>query len=106
MLNAVKADHFQALIGQPFEVMPEGCGSVCLTVESVRHHPATRFPDDPPDMREPFSVILTATKEVGLVDSLCTLTLPDLGKLDQVQVSRIAPLSRDPSKAYFQIIFN
>ncbi len=106
MLNAVKADHFQALVGQSFEVRPEACPSVRLTVESVRLHPGTRFPDDPPDMREPFSVILTAPANAPLVDSLCALELPALGKLEKLQVSRIAPLSRDPAKAYFQIIFN
>jgi hypothetical protein len=57
-------------------------------------------------MREPFSVILTAPANAPLVDSLCALELPALGKLEKLQVSRIAPLSRDPAKAYFQIIFN
>lgn len=105
MLNAVKADHFEPVVGQAIDVAGDGF-VVSLVVESVRRHPAARLPEDPPETREPFSVVLTGRPDVPFVAAECTFELPGLGRLENVQVGRIAPLSREPGKAYFQIIFN
>jgi hypothetical protein len=106
MLDAIRADHFEPLVGRSLEVAPENGAPVPLTIESVHRHPNGRFPDDSPETREPFSVILRGQVDVPLVDEACALLIPELGRLHGVRVSRIAPLSRDPNAAFFQILFN
>jgi len=40
------------------------------------------------------------------VDGLCSLDVPELGRLEGVFVSRIPPMGRDPTLGYFYIAFN
>ena len=106
MLDAVRAEYFSALIGQACRVEPESGQAFMLTVERVRMHPGARLPGDPAEKREPFSVLLAAAGETGWVEGVCAIELPDVGRLDKLQIARTVPQSADTSKAYYQIMFN
>lgn len=106
MLDRIDADHFRPLEGARLEVETPGGDTLALTVDGVTLKPQARMPDAPADRRIPFCVTLTAVEPTAFVDGACALTLPALGRVENVWVSRVAPLGRDPAGAYFQIIFN
>lgn len=105
MLDAVCAEQFSALIGEACRIEPEGGTAFLATVERVRLHPGARLPGGA-EKREPFSVLMVASGDAGLVDGVCSLELPAVGRLTSVQVSRTVPQSADLSQAYYQIMFN
>lgn len=106
MLDRLKASHFTPLLTQPQSlVLPDG-SVLPVQVDSVREHPRSRMPQADADSRIPFTVTLTALEPTEFIDGPCTLDLPDIGRVEGIHVGRLAALGRDPTGAYFQIIFN
>jgi hypothetical protein len=105
MLERVHAEHFRPLAGQCLEVRTPNGETLVLAVDGVTLQPLARMPDTPADRRIPFSVALTATQPTAFTDGLCTVALPVLGCVRDVWVTRAAPLGRDATRAYFQIVF-
>ncbi|MNG24660.1 hypothetical protein D3C84_1094130 [compost metagenome] len=56
--------------------------------------------------RMPFSVEFNSLVPTDFVDGLCTLQLPELGKVENIFVSRVPSMGRDPQRGYFYIAFN
>ena len=56
--------------------------------------------------RMPFSVELSSLQPTEFVDGLCAFELPELGRVDDIFVSRVPPMGRNPKLAYFHITFN
>ena len=106
MLDRIESNHFSPLIGQTCQLRTPDGDKLTLRVDTVTTKPLSRMPDAPDEQRMPFSVTLTAMQPTTFVDGLCTLELANLGQLQNVWISRVAPLGRDASQAYFQIIFN
>lgn len=106
MLDRLEASQFAPLLAQSQQlILPDG-KALPVSVDSVREHPRSRMPDAPPDRRLPFTVTLTALEPTAFIDGLCAIDLPNLGRVKDIWVGRMAPLGRDPAGAYFQIIFN
>ena len=105
MLDVVRAEHFNALIGQVCRIESEDGADLTLTVERVHLRPEAQLPGTK-DKREPFSVLLVAAGETGWVEGPCSLEIPGLGRLENVHMARTVPQSADLSKAYYQIMFN
>ncbi len=106
MLDRIEASHFSPLTGQVFQLNTPDGGKLALMIDNVKTEPRARMPDAPEAQRMPFSVSLTAQQATTFIDGLCSMELPALGLVKDIFVSRMAPLGRDPSGAYFQIIFN
>jgi hypothetical protein len=54
----------------------------------------------------PFSVEFNSLKPTEFVDGLCSLELPELGQVENIFVSRVPAMGRDPDVGYFYIAFN
>ncbi len=103
MLQQVSNEHFQPLVNQSCPLhLPDG-SLLKVQVESIQLHPRAQLPQSP---RLPFNVMLRSLEPTDFVDGLCALELPQLGRLDEVFVSREPPLGRDPTLGYFNIVFN
>ncbi|KIH80691.1 DUF6916 family protein [Pseudomonas batumici] len=103
MLQQVSSEHFQALVNQPCPLhLPDG-SQLPIQVEAIELRPQSRLPEN---TRTPFNVLLRSLGPTDFVDGLCTLELPQLGRVDAVFVSREPALGRDPALGYFSIIFN
>lgn len=103
MLQQVHSRHFQPLLGQTSRLtLPDGS---CLPVrfESLEETPRAKMPNAE---RMPFSVEFNSLESTEFVDGLCALEVPDLGRIEEVFVSRIPPMGRDPALGYFYIAFN
>jgi hypothetical protein len=106
MLHAIAAAHFTALEGQVREFETVDGHRIVLRVDGVKLKPATGFPGEDAGHRTPFTVNLTAVEPTAFVHGLCAVELPELGRVENMMVSRQAALARDPQLAYFQILFN
>lgn len=106
MLDRVDASHFSPFTGQTCQLETPDGEKLVLMIDNVQINPQSRMPDVPDTQRMPFSVSLTAQQATTFTDGLCSIELTALGRLENIFVSRVAPLGRDSSHAYFQIIFN
>ncbi|WP_347903102.1 hypothetical protein [Pseudomonas purpurea] len=103
MLQLVKSEHFQPLLGKPCSLsLPDG-SVMPIQIESIKDTPQARMPNS---TRMPFSVELNSLAPTSFVDGLCELELPGFGCLKGVFVSRIPAMGRDPTLGYFFIAFN
>ncbi|HZX16038.1 MAG TPA: hypothetical protein VFF22_04100 [Pseudomonas sp.] len=103
MLQQVHSHHFQPLLGQISNLtLPDGS---CLPVriETLEETPRSKMPHS---QRMPFNVALNSLQATAFVDGLCTLEVPELGRLEGLFVSRTPALGRDPALGYFYIAFN
>lgn len=106
MLDRVDVSHFGPLAGQIFQLKTPDGKELAMMVDGVKLKPYSCMPNAPATQRIPFSVSLTAQQSTAFVDGLCSMELGTLGLLENVFVSRVAPMDCDPSRAYYQIIFN
>ncbi len=103
MLQQVCNEHFQPLVERPCPLyLPDG-SQLPVQVEAVELRPQSRLPEN---SRTPFSVTLRSLEPTHFIDGLCALELPQLGRVDEIFVSREPPLGRDPALGYFNIVFN
>ncbi|RMQ48488.1 hypothetical protein ALQ04_03165 [Pseudomonas cichorii] len=103
MLQNVNAEHFRALLGNTCSLQLDDGSQLSIAVSSVDEKPNARLSDNE---RLPFSVTLNSLQPTDFVDGLCTIELPELGRLEEVFVSRIPPMGRDANQAYYCISFN
>jgi hypothetical protein len=106
MLDTVEAAHFTPLTGKVCNLHMADGAILPVLVDCVTSKPQSRNPYAPEAQRMPFSVSLSAQQATDFVEGECTIELTTLGRLESVYISRVAPLGRDPSGAYFQIVFN
>ncbi|MBV7489738.1 hypothetical protein [Pseudomonas sp. PDM30] len=103
MLQAVQSHHFQTLLGQTVVLrLPDG-GELPVQFEHLEESPRARMCNSE---RMPFSVEFNSLVPTDFVDGLCTLQLPELGKVENIFVSRVPSMGRDPQRGYFYIAFN
>lgn len=103
MLQLVQSEHFQPLLGKICALsLPDG-SAIDIQIESIKDTPQARMPNS---TRMPFSVELNSLEPTFFVDGLCALELPGFGRLEDVFVSRIPAMGRDPTLGYFFIAFN
>ncbi|WP_248805363.1 DUF6916 family protein [Pseudomonas sp. MWU13-2100] len=103
MLQQVSSEHFQSLMKQHCPLhLPDG-SQLPIQIEEIELRPQSRLPENP---RMPFNVMLRSLEPTDFIDGLCTLELPQLGRIDAVFVSREPPQGRDPALGYFNIVFN
>ncbi len=103
MLQNVTVEHFRALLGNPCSLQLDDSSQLPITISSVDEKPLARLSDNE---RLPFSVSLNSLAPSTFVDGLCAIELPELGKLEDVFVSRVPPMGRDANLAYYCISFN
>jgi hypothetical protein len=106
MLDRLEASHFVPLLAQTQQLILSDGSTLAVRVDSVSEHPRSRMPGAPAERRTPFSVTLTALEPTTFIDGLCTIELPDAGRVEDVWIGRMAALGRDHAGAYFQIVFN
>ncbi|MEJ8863211.1 DUF6916 family protein [Pseudomonas jessenii] len=103
MLQAVQSHHFQTLLGQTVVLrLPDG-SELPVQFEHLEDSPRARMRNSE---RMPFSVEFNSLVSTDFVDGLCTLQLPELGKVENIFVSRVPSMGRDPQRGYFYIAFN
>ncbi|PTT26665.1 hypothetical protein [Pseudomonas sp. HMWF021] len=103
MLQTVKSQNFEALLGRIATLhLPDG-SALQVHIGHLEHTPSAKMRYSE---RIPFSVELNSLEPTGFVDGLCALELPELGRVQEIFVSRVPPMGRDPQLAYFHISFN
>lgn len=103
MLEQVQDQHFQTLLGQTSTLrLPDG-SELPIHIDSLEQKPRSQLPNG---ARMPFSVGLNSLEPTEFVDGLCTLELPGLGAVQDIFVSRVPAMGRDPAVGYFYIAFN
>lgn len=103
MLQNVTVEHFRALMGSPCLLQLDDGSQLPIAISSIDEKPLARLSDNG---RLPFSVSLNSLEPSTFVDGLCAIELPELGKLEEVFVSRVPPMGRDANLAYYCISFN
>ncbi|EJM87635.1 DUF6916 family protein [Pseudomonas sp. GM60] len=103
MLQQVQHQHFQALLGKTGTLrLPDG-SELPIHIDSLEESPRSRMPNSE---RMPFVVEFNSLQSTEFVDGLCALELPDLGYVEDIFVSRVPAMGRDPGVGYFYIAFN
>ena len=103
MLQQVQHQHFQSLLGKTGTLrLPDG-SELPIHIESLVETPRSRMPNSE---RMPFRVELNSLQATEFVDGLCALELPELGQVEDIFVSRVPAMGRDPGVGYFYIAFN
>ncbi len=105
MLELVEASHFAQLQGRSHSFQTPDGNTLMLRVDSVTLKPKSQMPGND-NGRMPFTVNLCASEPTRFIEGLCAIELPDIGRVQNIMVSRQAALGRDPQHAYFQIMFN
>jgi len=106
MLDKITADHFQSLLNKQIVLQSGDAGTLHATVTEVIEQPKSRCTTLGSDTRTPFTVALTADEKSSFHQGLCLIESNELQNLPEVVVVQVAPLGRDSSKSYFEIIFN
>lgn len=104
MLDLLEASHFIPLTRKSCTLHLGDGRALQMIVDEVVSKPQSRNPYT--TGRIPFSVYLTAVDASDFLEGPCALDLENFERLEGIHVSRVAPLGRDPAKAYYQIIFN
>ncbi|SDN64840.1 hypothetical protein SAMN04489798_0815 [Pseudomonas arsenicoxydans] len=103
MLKQVQSQHFQALLGKTGTLhLPDG-SELPIHLDNLVETPRSQLPNSE---RMPFSVELNSLGPTTFVDGLCSLELPELGQVQDIFVSRVPAMGRDPGVGYFYIAFN
>jgi hypothetical protein len=103
MLQRVEHAHFEPLLGKVSPLyLPDG-SELPVVIESTQLRPNSQLPESG---RMPFSVVLRTIEPTLFVDGLCALDVPELGRLNEVFVSREPAMGRDAELGYFNIAFN
>ncbi|MHC8347109.1 DUF6916 family protein [Pseudomonas sp. RT6P73] len=103
MLHQVQSQHFQALLGKTRVLrLPDG-SELPIHIDTLEETPRSRMPNSE---RVPFSVEFNSLEPTAFVDGLCALELPELGPVEDIFVSRVPAMGRDPGVGYFYIAFN
>ncbi|WP_285419491.1 hypothetical protein [Pseudomonas sp. efr-133-TYG-5] len=103
MLQAVQSQHFQALPGQDGTLyLPDG-SALSIHIEHFEEVPSAKMRHSE---RMPFSLEFSSRVPTDFVDGLCALHLPELGRVEDIFVSRMPAMGRDPRLGYFCISFN
>ncbi|MFL1495598.1 hypothetical protein ACI77J_28100 [Pseudomonas sp. O64] len=103
MLQEVQSQHFHALLGRSGILhLPDG-SVMQIYIEYIEEQPAAKMYSS---ARIPFSVQLRSLEPTEFIDGLCALQLPEIGQVQDIFVSRMPPMGRDPQLGYFHISFN
>ena len=103
MLQQVQSQHFQALLGKTGTLRLADGSELPIHIDSLEETPRSRMPNNE---RMPFSVEFNSLQPTEFVDGLCALELPELGQVENIFVSRVPAMGRDPGVGYFYIAFN
>lgn len=103
MLQNVTVEHFRGLLGSICSLQLSDGSLLPLAISSIDEKPQARLSDK---QRLPFNVNLDSLEPSAFVNGLCAIELPELGKVEEVFVSRVPPLGRDENLAYYCISFN
>ncbi|NHQ87297.1 hypothetical protein HA050_14360 [Iodobacter sp. HSC-16F04] len=111
MLGNVCAEDFLPLLGKVCYFQTEQLAPVAMRVDAVTMRPETKLPSYLNVKRLPFMVELSSDGAGNIIDATGTLALPAeepaaYKQLHSVWIGRVAPLGRDTSLAYFQLLFN
>lgn len=102
MLEKITVENFQPLLGTICSLRTSNGNEVQVVISSVDEKPLARMPE----ARMPFSVSINSLQPSDFIDGLCSVELAGVGALEQLFVSRVPPLGRDPNLAYYHISFN
>ncbi|GFM68520.1 hypothetical protein K5D34_13710 [Pseudomonas cichorii] len=103
MLQDITVEHFRTLLGSTCSLQLDDGSQLPIAISSIDEKPLARLSDN---QRLPFSVSLNSLEPSAFVDGLCALDLPELGRLEEIFVSRVPPMGRDANLAYYCISFN
>ncbi|MGI4839512.1 MAG: hypothetical protein ACRYF9_18035 [Janthinobacterium lividum] len=103
MLETIQDRHFRSLLGRITTLrLPDG-RQLPIHIDSLEQQLRAQLPNSE---RVPFGVGLNSLGPTDFIDGLCTLELPELGAVQDIFVSRVPPMGRDPALGYFHIAFN
>ncbi|MBX8494594.1 DUF6916 family protein [Pseudomonas cichorii] len=103
MLQNITVEHFRPLLGSTCSLQLDDGSQLPIAISSIDEKPLARLSDN---QRLPFSISLNSLEPSAFVDGLCALELPELGRLEEIFVSRVPPMGRDANLAYYCISFN
>ena len=103
MLQTLQSQDFQTLPGQNGTLyLPDG-STLAIHIEHFEEVPSARMRHSE---RMPFSLALKSLAPTDFIDGLCGLQVPELGRVDDIFVSRTPAMGRDPAVGYFCISFS
>jgi hypothetical protein len=106
MLERIEASDFTPSTGKVCALhLPDG-SRLPVLLDEVTVKAQYRNPYAKEGQRLPFIVTLTAQQGTDFIDGPCAFEFEDSRRLEGIDVSRLAPMGRDPAFAYYQIIFN
>ena len=106
MLDKLTAADFSHAIGTTCKLFTPGSGEVAVVIDTVKEKPQFANPYVEKERRTPFMVTFNSVAPSEFCDGSCDIVFADGKRLTGIDVSRIAPLGRDPQLAYYQMIFN
>lgn len=105
MLDQLTAADFSHAAGTTCKLVVEG-GEFAVVIDTVTEKPQFANPYVSQERRTPFLITLRSIAPSGFCDGTCDIVFADGKRLAGIDVSRVAPLGRDPQLAYYQMIFN
>ncbi|HEY8026224.1 MAG TPA: hypothetical protein VIF60_16790 [Burkholderiaceae bacterium] len=106
MLDRIQASDFSHATGKICTLhLPDGVALPVL-VDNVSVKEQYRNPYAKEGTRLPFIANLIAQQATEFLNGTCHFEFEDGSRIENIDVSRVAPLGRDPTFAYYQIIFN
>jgi len=106
MLDRIQASDFSHATGKICTLhLPDG-SALAVLLDTVTVKEQYRNPYAKEGTRLPFIANLIAQQPTEFVEGNCDFEFEDGSRIDGIDVSRVAPLGRDPMVAYYQIIFN
>ncbi|MDL5592971.1 hypothetical protein QS468_09655 [Bacillus subtilis] len=103
MLQSVQIEHLQPLLGQQRALhLPDGT-TLPIQLAHLEEVPSAKMRYSE---RMPFCLEFNSLEPTEFVDGLCALELPEFGRVEDIFVSRVPAMGRDPQLGYFCISFN
>jgi hypothetical protein len=106
MLDHLTAADFSHAIGTACKLVTPESFDVAVVIDTVTEKPQFANPYVEEGRRTPFLVTLSSIAPSAFCDGPCDVVFADGKRLTGIDVSRVAPLGRDPQLAYYQMIFN
>jgi hypothetical protein len=106
MLDKLTAADFSHATGTTCKLVTADGFEIPVVVDTVKEKPQFANPYVEAERRTPFMVTLNSLEPTPFCDGSCDIVFGDGKRLAGIDVSRVAPLGRDPQLGYFQMIFN